>query len=73
MSTLYLHTMRASFRQKHFIASEKLGRTYFYVALTVILFKSARFCAERFQMRYDGTRDVALTHLKQHTSIKTVL
>lgn len=65
--------MRASFRQKHFITSEKLGRTYFYVALTLILFKSGRFCAERLQIRHYGTRNVLLTRLKQQTPIKTML
>jgi hypothetical protein len=65
--------MRASFRQKHFITSEKLGSTHFYVALTLILFKSGRFCAERFQIRHYGTRNVLLTRPKQQTPIKTML
>jgi hypothetical protein len=65
--------MRASFRQKHFITSKKLGRTYFYVALTLILFKSGRFCAERLQIRHYGTRHVLLTRPKQQIPIKTML
>jgi hypothetical protein len=50
--------MWASFRQKHLTTSEKLGMTSCCVALTLILFRSARFCAEQFQVRHYGTGDV---------------